>query len=735
MNKFSLPKKKTTRERLTQLGLSLALAFLLVLLTQNIFFEFTPLKRAELSTIDRRYGYRGPIAVPQESLNVVIVEISQESFQSLPHKYPWPRSYYGHVVRNLKRAGALAVGFDMFFDQPNTEHPDDDEEFKRAILETGIIVVGARIQPRSSSYTLSNENYGNIFFDVDSAVGFANILPDDDGLYRSYRPFVYDQSRNIFYPTLAFGCLNKVFGKPPFNVPTERKNDFVFNNIVIPKNEDVNIFVNYYGPDYTFRHFKFADVIDDHEFMTTEEIDIGAEINTFDDPDIGYLASGVFKNKIVLIGSTMPEEKDLFPVAFSKGKHIGDNLMYGVEIHANVIQNVLDNNFLNKESQWINLFLVALFCSGTFLTVIKFRSLKFRYQVVAEILGIGFIICEAGLYVFVSFYLFKYFNYVTILFDPLLAVAVGYVGAIVYSYLTERKQKTFIKGMFGQYLSPAVVNELVEHPDKLRLGGERRELTVLFSDIVQFTSISEKLSPEELVTMLNDYLSAMTDIIFVHKGTLDKYIGDAVMAFWGAPIPLENHAILAITTALEMQKALLQMREKSNELGTPFLDVRIGINSGEMLVGNFGGKNRFDYTVISDSVNLASRLEGANKQYRTKILIGEQTYYLVKDNVIAREIDKLLVVGKSKPVTVYEILGLKGEKKDSLQENFLEVYASALATYRKREWKSAIELFQQALALVLHDYPSKMYIERSQQYLITPPPDDWDGVFKLTTKN
>lgn len=725
-----------SRRRLSFFVVPISLSLLVLLLTQETFLQFAPLKRLELASIDARFRFRGPIDVPQESLDVIIVDISEESFKSLPHRYPWPRSYYARAARNLHRAGARAIGFDIVFDQADASDSANDLDFRSAILQTRIIALAAKTEIQTQRYSVRSEhhNYGNIFFGADSAIGIVYVPNDDEGIYRRYRPFTYDAFTERTIPQLSFAVLNKYFSLPPFEVVENSPDAFGYRGRSIPKADDVSFLINYYGPDRTFRHIPFADVIDDQEFTTTEEAEVGEGINLFDDPDIGYLAAGMFKDKIVLIGSTMPEDKDLFPVPVSSSQVGGGNLMYGVEIHANVIQNVLDGKFLRREPWWLDALAVVALTTLTFVAVTRFKAIKFTRQSVGDILSAGLTIAALASVVGLSLFLFASFDYVMTVTSPLLSIVVGYGGGIIQNYLTERKQKAFMKSMFTQYLNPNVVNDLVNHPEKLRLGGERREMTIFFSDIKGFTSLSEKLQPEELVALLNEYLSAMTDIIFRHEGTLDKFEGDAVMAFWGAPMVQPDHALRACTASLEMQEKLKQIRVEWKAQGKPDIHVRIGLNTGVVLVGNMGGEQRFDYTVMGDHVNLASRLEGANKQYHTSIMLGENTFKAVEGKVIARELDRIQVVGKAAPVTVYELRGLISGAIPPDEAKFLDLYARGIENHRKWNWEEAIRLFEQAMTIVKEDYPSQIYIERSKIYQMSPPPDDWNGVFVLRSK-
>jgi len=320
--------------------------------------------------------------------------------------------------------------------------------------------------------------------------------------------------------------------------------------------------------------------------------------------------------------------------------------------------------------------------------------------------------------------------------NPSLAIVFAYFGTAVYQYLTERQQKAIIKNMFGHYINPAVVNELVANPEKAKLGGDRRELTVFFSDIASFTTISEQYhaKPEGLVALLNEFLDEMTRIVLKYEGTLDKYEGDAIMAFWGAPLPQKDHALRTCLAALDMQKRLEALRPKWIKEGRPPLSVRMGINTGIVIVGNMGGRDRFDYTVIGDSVNLASRLEGANKQYKSNIMISDFTYTHVKTKVTVRELDLIQVKGKTEPVKVYELLGTADMEMTENQRQALEMYHEGLKLYRSRKWEEAIAYMQQAYSLDENCYVAQIYTERANLYQITPPPAEWNGVFVMTTK-
>ena len=300
-------------------------------------------------------------------------------------------------------------------------------------------------------------------------------------------------------------------------------------------------------------------------------------------------------------------------------------------------------------------------------------------------------------------------------------------------YLAERGQKALIRDAFGQYLSPKVVSILVKDPSRLTLGGELREMTAFFSDVAGFSTISEQLTPEQLVSLLNEYLTAMCDIIADYEGTVDKFEGDAIIGFWGAPLGQQEHARLACFAAIDMQKYMSSFRERLREEGRPILNVRMGLNSGEMLVGNLGSAQRMDYTMMGDAVNLAARLEGANKFYGTQTMISGFTYDQVADDVEVRELDLIRVVGRREAVRVYELLERRGQLTQAWQD-LLERWNAALELFRAREFDDALPAFRRVLEVAPEDGPSLTYVARCEHYLESPPAADWDGVWQLTEK-
>jgi adenylate cyclase len=316
---------------------------------------------------------------------------------------------------------------------------------------------------------------------------------------------------------------------------------------------------------------------------------------------------------------------------------------------------------------------------------------------------------------------------------PAVSLGLAFVLAAAFSYATEGRQKLAIRTMFSRYMSEKVISHLLEHPEKVRLGGERRRLTLFFSDLAGFTGISEGLEPEVVVQLLNEYLSTMTEIILAEEGTVDKYEGDAIMAFWGAPLPLEDQALRACRAALRQQEALQDLNQRFEAQGWPRLHCRIGLHTGEAVVGNLGSRKRFDYTVIGDTVNLASRLEGLNKFYGTAIMASETTVQECGEALEFQELDRVAVKGRETPVTVFTALAFPGALSQS-QEQARKTFAEGLRLYRQGLFGRAAAAFQQALEQWPEFAPSREFLRRCREWEETAPPADWDGVFRPDKK-
>lgn len=337
-----------------------------------------------------------------------------------------------------------------------------------------------------------------------------------------------------------------------------------------------------------------------------------------------------------------------------------------------------------------------------------------------------------ALYITMNLFLFHRYSLWLDVVYPALAVLTVYVGVTAYKYVTEEREKKKVRDAFQFYLTSSVINEMLKDPAKLKLGGEKKELSVLFSDIRGFTTISEGMAPEMLVQLLNEYLTAMTGVVFRYNGLLDKYMGDAIMAVFGAPLDQPDHAVRACRTALSMMEELRKFRGKWKAEGRPVLDIGIGINSGEMVVGNMGSEMRFDYTVMGDSVNLGSRLEGINKEYGTHIIVSEYTYGQIKDHFVCRELDSVRVKGKQFAVRIYELIA-EG-KADDERYAFIGIFNEGVVKYKLGLWDEAAASFEKVLSVRPADRPSELYIRRCKELKRMPPEGAWDGVYVMTRK-
>jgi len=693
---------------------SISVFFITVILSLTSIY-----KDLELKWIDINFSLRGK---KEPSNDMVIVEISDQSFKELG-RYPFPRSYYAKLVENLNKAGAKLIIFDIEFTEASL--PEEDELLAESAAKYGDVIfagklikqkIGDSVQ-KSILKPISDITKQNIDW------GLVGISLDPDGFVRQYNLFATfygEKYYSLDIKALQFLIKNKIKSEPEIINST---NKFQVGHYIFPKYSANTAFINYYGPAYTFSVYSMDTVLDDEKFTTFNEQEFDIEFNTFDE----YLSQKTFQDKIVFVGAAAEELHDLFATPFYS---YGDErkLMPGVEIHANFLEMVLHNDCITSFS-----FLYFLIGLVILIFVINFIFQVVRKPIVNIILSVVLII----VYLYFVYHLFSVKNILINATEFPTGILISFLGNLVYQYYLGRKEKRFIKNAFQHYLSPSIIKQLTENPGMLKLGGEEKVLTAFFSDIAGFSTISEKLTPEELVNLLNEYLTDMADIILKYGGTVDKFEGDAIIAFFGAPVSFEDHAKKACLVSIEMQQRLAELREKwSHEKHWPKLvhnmKVRMGLNTGPMVVGNMGSRTRMDYTMMGDSVNLASRLEGANKQYGTYNMISEFTYEAAKDFIEVRELDMIRVVGRSKPVRVYELLCKKGELPEK-ERVLYNLFAEGLVLYRKKLWDDAIKKFEEALK-IQDDEPCKKYIERCKQYKLRLPSKDWDGVFTLITK-
>ncbi|HNW59880.1 MAG TPA: CHASE2 domain-containing protein [bacterium] len=716
------------RRSITGGALGLLAALLVLLLTYAI--EPRLFDAFEARSLDWRYlGRLKSLWAQRQGAtieDIIIIDIDDRSLEKMGRFEQWPRDYHARLVDYIAGGGARAIGFDVLFMEPDRDAAMDSA-LVAATARAGIVyhaMAFSAANPDAFLYPMqepppglqakrlsmqlqagalpgvrsADRMDGRLvpLYNAAAGIGFANFSPDNDSVIRTMPMFIRFAGRHYFALTLAM-TMGMMGARPedltivpgeaitiaPPGRPAQR----------IPIDDAGRMLINYQGTFQTFRYISYYDVL------------------------MQRVPQETFQNKIILVSTSAAGLSDIRPVPFQDS-------FPGVEVHANVLYNILQNHYIEKQSLLLTvLTLIGLALLVALLTVL----LK---PVLGGLLGALII---AG-YAFLGSRWFAGQAFWLELVRPVMAIIMAYLFVVLYRFIDEERNKRYIKNMFQHYITASVVDELLKRPDMLQLGGEKRTATAFFSDIRNFTTVSESLSPETLVAQLNDYLTAMTEVVFKYQGYLDKYEGDAIMAVYGVPVEMHDHARRACLGALEMQNKLIELRQRWHEEQKPEFHVRMGINSGPMIAGNIGGKDRFDYTVIGDSVNLASRLEGANKAYGTSIMISEFTKELLNGEFPLRELDLLRVKGKNQPVRVYELLGGTAEAVTAAKKEAVRIYEEGLALYRAQEWDAAVAAFERALAVDPEDGPSRTYIERCAWFMENPVAADWDGVFEMKTK-
>jgi adenylate cyclase len=423
---------------------------------------------------------------------------------------------------------------------------------------------------------------------------------------------------------------------------------------------------------------------------------------------------------VVLIGATAVGTHDLRSTPIAP-------VYPGTEIHATVVDNILTGRTLERPRWWKVFDLLSI--------VGLTATLGWVLPRLRAVTGLVFQSALLGAFLALAAWLFARHGVWIDVVHPVLAISVNYTGLTTYRFLSEERERRRIKSTFRQYVAPGVVEEMLKNPQQLKLGGEEKILTVLFSDLEGFTGYSERYSPREMIAILSEYYGRVTEQVFAHRGTLKEYVGDELMAFFGAPFEQADHAGRACSAALAMREKRLALNSEWAAMGRPQLRARTGINSGPMLVGNLGSKYRFAYGVLGDQVNLGSRLEGLNRVYGTEILMGENTARLVGDAFVLRDVDLVRAKGKQQAIRVYELVARSRASLPLEQGEALALYGAGMKAYREQRWNEALALFEQASSAWPQDGPSRTMAERCRTYQAAPPGDGWDGVFEQTLRS
>jgi adenylate cyclase len=715
----------TTPKRRRIVPFAYALICAAVVLAVSVFERLDMFQGTEHTTQDLRFRIRG---IEQPSDKIAIVAIDPQTLDLLGLIGVPPRSNHVKLIDNLYKAGAKAVLLDiLFLTYTGEKNPADltvtpsaqDSLLSDVIFSyPSTVIARKQVVPmeKSTSSSAGEPPLPMTLFQYPDQLAFVDMYHDADSFVRRSKLIADDLPPETGW-TYSFALRAAMFSMDADTAWVDRKEHCIHvGNRIVPLDENDTMIVNYCMDEKTYS--------DNQGYISYEQV-------LDDESEYGLAAlikAGRLKDKVVIVGATFPESKDWEFTPFYLGTKVyskAEYPMFGVDVHKNIASTIIDGRFIYPVREWQTVFLIALMAM-----IATFVSYRFK--------GFGGMFGSVGLiavYAAAAVVLFDARRILIPLVAPSFAtVTLTYIGAVTYNFLSERKQKAMIRGVFSHYVPGKVVSVLLRNPEMLKLGGEERIMTVIFSDVAGFTSISEHLTPGQLVELLNEYLTAMTDIVLSYDGIIDKYEGDAVMAEFGAPMPDDDHALKACFAALDMQRKLAEMRAKWKTEGKPELRARVGINSGAMIIGNMGSREIFDYTVMGDNVNLSSRLEGANKIYGTYIMCSEATRLLAGDSIITRELDVIRVKGKTEGVKIHEVIARASDGLGESRRTLAGLYSRGLDAYKNRRWEEGIGLFRQALEIDPSDGPSALYLERCGEFLGNPPGDEWDGIFIMRTK-
>lgn len=711
-------------------------------------FQIPTMQRVENILYDLRLRMTMPNTVDDR---IVILDIDEKSLAQEGH-WPWRRDKLAYLMDMVfDYYGAKVLGFDVVFSEADTSGGMDaldklaktdlqqdskflsaiekvrpelsfDDKFAQSLKNRPIVMgyflshheeanneLGLLPQPLASA---EGHDFSSLLFQARSYVGnlpqlqsatglggyLNNSNVDEDGVYRRL-PMV-TQYKDQLYSTLSLSILRQVMGMPEVEFITSddygdsRLEAISLAGFKVPVDEGGNLLVPFRGRQGSFPYISATDVLN------------------------GVADVSQLKDKIVIVGTSAAGLLDLRSTPVQ-------NIYAGVEVHANILSGLLDQTVRSRPTYIIAAEAIEL----VFLAILAMLIFP-RLGVVASA---AFFLVIASIVATLNFHVWTAHNLDTRLATPLILFTLLYGLQLFFGFFFESRKKKQLGNIFGQYIPNELVEEMSKTDDEFTLKGENRVMTVFFSDVRGFTTISEAMEdPQDLCNLINEILTPVTHVIHHHKGTIDKYIGDAIMAFWGAPIPTDKHASLAVKAGLDVIKSLTAINESFKAKNWPAVDLGIGLNTGPMVVGNMGSQFRIAYTVMGDTVNLGSRLEGLTKQYGVKMIVSESTLAAAPEFAY-RELDRVRVKGKNKPITIYEPIGELAEVSPE-QQTILDLVHQALSDYRQQLWDKSEATFHQLHDLKPDDKLYKIYLERIEHYRQTPPEENWDGAFTHTSK-
>jgi adenylate cyclase len=716
-------------------------------------------KFLENKTYDLRVRILAGFSRPSD--DIIVVLITQDSLDWAMRErgwsWPWPRKAYGELLDYMKMSGARSVAFDIIFSEPSIYKEDDDEAFARAEREFGAAVQVVMVSSQSGSAVSwlpgtekpvfepygfggfleqfgrggKGGRLGSAVFPIQgirdgaAALGSVTGFPDSDDVFRRLRLFTLFDGKAV--PGLsAASLLVSGHGK---QISFDPKNSVIqWGGISVPVDKNGTSLLRFHGKLDRYIPYSAKDILQSYEAHLRGE-----------EP---MLPPEDFQGKYVFTGLYAEGLFDIFNTPIS-------SLYPGMGAHVTMLDNLLNGDFIRESPAWLNLLILLV------VTALTIALCLFQRRLVVQAAAVIFEVLAVIAAAFAAYHW-------GCLWIPMVVNLAGITAAFItgtlYNYVTEGSQKRFIKSAFSQYLSPKVIEQIIADPSQLKLGGEKREMTAIFTDVRSFSTITEALGdPEKLVELLNYYLTRMSDIILENQGTIDKYEGDAIIAFFGAPIHMDNHASLACRSAVLMKKAEADINRQALEKGlitgavleamikkgimkssvNPCpLFTRFGVNTGDMVVGNMGTPSKMDYTIMGNAVNLAARLEGVNKQYDTGgILISEYTRAQIGDEFILRPLSRVRVVGLNTPIRLYELLDIRSEAMPALLD-MVKRWEKGFALYERKDFLAAGNIFQAIFQQNNADLTAKKYYDWCNKYALSPPDNEaWDGgVDNLTEK-